>query len=142
MSAPDAGFEFQEHTADVKLHVWGDTLAALFQAAATGFYRLIGELVSTDVGETVTIELQAPDATDLLHDWLAELLFRFDTRHLHISEIEFAQISDAYLSATGQGRRVDLERSRFDSEIKAVTYHGLEVKQRRGRYEATVILDL
>ena len=142
MSAPDAGFEFQEHTADVKLHVWGDTLAAMFRAAAQGFYRLIGELVLTDARETVTIELEAPDATDLFHDWLAELLFRFDTRRLHISEIVFAQISDASLSATAQGQRVDLERSRFDSEIKAVTYHGLEVKHRRGRYEATVILDL
>ena len=142
MNATDSGFEILEHTADLKLHAWGGSLEALFRSAAEGLYHVIGELVVTGQAETVSIEIEAPDATDLFHDWLAELLFRFDSACVHIEPDRFDRIDACGLVVRAQQRRIDPVRSQFNAEVKAVTYHGLHVEQRAERYEATVILDL
>ena len=103
---------------------------------------MLGELRAAEVAEPLVIRLQAPDATDLLHDWLAELLFLFEARRLWVDQIAFDRLDETSVSARGRGRRVDVKRSRFDGEVKAVTYHGLHVQRRGERFEATVILDL
>jgi SHS2 domain-containing protein len=137
-----SGFEILEHTADLKLRAWGGSLEGLFRSAAEGFYYVIGDLVLTGESQAVSIELEAPDATDLFHDWLAELLFRFDARRVQLAAMQFDRIDDHRLVVRAQQRRIDPARSRFNAEVKAVTYHGLAVEERQGRYEATVILDL
>jgi SHS2 domain-containing protein len=142
MNADRAGFELLEHTADVKLHAWGDTLAALFRSAAEGLYAVIGEITLTERAAPATITICAPDVTDLFHDWLAELLFLFEAQRVKVADIEFPTITDTELAATVRKHGVDLTGSRFDGEVKAVTYHGLRVQRRSGRHEATVILDL
>lgn len=142
MQSSDSGYEFLEHTADVKLHVWGPTLEDLFSVAAEGFYHLLGELTPAGDGERLRIEIQAPDLTDLFHDWLAELLFRFDTHGQRVEGISFSTITDGRLVAEGRAWPVDAAASTFDAGVKAVTYHGLDVTERAGRFEATVILDL
>jgi SHS2 domain-containing protein len=142
MEPARSGYEFLEHTADVKLHVWGPTLERLFAVAADGFYHLLGELTPAGDGERLRIELQAPDLTDLLHDWLAELLFRFDTHGQCVEDFFFQEITNNRLVVEGRVWPVDAARSRFDSGVKAVTYHGLDVTKQAGRFEATVILDL
>ena len=74
MNATDSGFEILEHTADLKLHAWGGSLEALFRSAADGLYHVIGELVVTGQAETVSIEIEAPDATETLQRAMAGLL--------------------------------------------------------------------
>ncbi len=142
MPLSNAGYEYLEHTADVRLRVWGATIQELFAVAAEGFYHLLGELAPAGGDERLRIELQAPDLTDLFHDWLAELLFRFDTHGQRVQDISFPEITDCRLTAECRAWRVDAARSRFDSGVKAVTYHELCVTRRAGRFEATVILDL
>jgi SHS2 domain-containing protein len=142
MNADRAGFELLEHTADVKLHAWGDTRSALFRAAAEGLYSVIGEINLSERAAPATVTIRAPDVTDLFHDWLAELLFLFATQRVKVSDIEFSTITDTELDATVRKVGVDCAGSRFGGEVKAVTYHGLHVERRGGRHEATVILDL
>jgi SHS2 domain-containing protein len=142
MGANESGFEFLDHTADVKLHAWGPSLEALFRAALDGFYQLLGDLHLTDDTEPVTIDVEASDPTYLLHDWLAELLYVFDTDGRQITDIEFVAMTPQRVTVTGAARQIDGDRSNFDAGVKAVTYHGLDVRFEDGRYDATVILDL
>jgi SHS2 domain-containing protein len=142
MTQQDAGFEFLDHTADVKLRVWGPSLEDLFRQALAGFYQLLGQLESSADTQPVTIDIDAPDATDLLHDWLAELLFIFDTHGRRVENVEFDELNCTRIAASGLARRIDFERSRFDAGVKAVTYHGLAVERHGDTFEATVILDL
>ena len=46
------------------------------------------------------------------------------------------------VSATLRGQRVDLATHPIERVVKAVTYHGLEVRKTKGGFEARVILDL
>ncbi len=142
MNASKAGFEFLDHTADVKLHVWGASLEELFHQALHGFYQLLGQIETTDDVQPTTVDIEAPDETDLLHDWLAELLYVFDSHGRQITDVEFVEMNRQRVTASGAARKIDFQRSRFDAGVKAVTYHGLEVQFHDGRFDATVILDL
>lgn len=142
MKHAPAGFELRDHTADIALYVWGDSRGALFRAAADGLYATIGELVVRGESRTESLRLEAGDIESLLQDFLSELLFRFETKAVRISDFAFRRLDDTVLDAAMRVAEVDQRASLFDREVKAVTYHDLNVIERDGRYEVTLILDI
>ena len=76
MSKP---YEFFDHTADIGVHVAGRTLQELFINAARAMYEALGDLQKTEDKRQRAVELRAESREDLLHDWLAELLYELET---------------------------------------------------------------
>src|SRR5213594_2715816 len=130
-----AAYEFFEHTADIGVRVYGATLAELFENAARAMYEVLGELRKTEDRKQKTEELQAKSLEDLLHDWLAELLFEVEANHVLYDEIEI-EVGAGKLTASLRGGTIDFARSQTNEEIKAVTYHQLHVKQLPEGWEA------
>jgi SHS2 domain-containing protein len=144
MATPNTGFELREHTADVALYVWGDRPEDLFASAADGFYAALGQLepAGQPLLQPYEIILTAPDRADLLADFLSELLFVFASRHARLAELQFPELTESYLRATGRLQPLEMERSTFDGEVKAITRHNLAIKTSGGRLETTIILDI
>lgn len=143
MEKPTGGFELRDHTADIALYVWGDALPCLFRAAADGLYATIGELHALESrGRCDSLRLHAPDAESLLHDFLAELHFRFETKGVILTDVEFRRLDETTLDATARESPIDRDRSIFDREVKAVTMHDVRIERHCGRYEVTLILDI
>ena len=138
----DSGFDIREHTADIVLSAWARTTEGLFRAGAEGLYAVLGELQLLEKTERIRIELAAPDLTDLYHDWLAEILFLFETRHIRIKTLQFETLDDTMLCVSATAVAICMERSMFDCDVKAVTYHELEITNAEGRLDASVVLDL
>lgn len=69
-------FEFIEHTADLGLRVYGTTLEDLFKNYATILFNLLTDHRPKNI-ITKKITLQAQTLTELLADWLNELLSLF-----------------------------------------------------------------
>jgi SHS2 domain-containing protein len=138
----DAGFELREHTADLALYAWGASLESLFIAAADGLYAAIGTLAFSGNGEPDQLDIQANDTTNLLQEFLSELLFRFETRDVALTDLRIDELTDTRLRAATTRRTIDPDRSVLDREVKAVTYHDLEIVDRAGRLEVTVVLDI
>lgn len=136
-------FELFDHTADVGLRIRAADLNGLFAEAARGLFSLIVENMD-DVrpGRQYTFCLKAENPTDLLCDWLAELLFVFDTKHLLFVEFDVRINSEHTLEATAHGEPVDETRHRLDHEVKAITYHGLTVRRDGPGWMAEVIVDI
>jgi SHS2 domain-containing protein len=87
--------------------------------------------------------MAAGTTEDLLHDWLAELLFEAESRRVMYDQFRFTRIGPASLVCELGGRTIDFQRSQATEEIKAVTYHRLRVEQLPGGgWEATVIFDV
>ena len=134
--------EFFEHTADIGVRVRGATLSDLFVNAARAMYEALGELKKTGDRKQKTVELPAATLEDLLHDWLAELLFEIEANHVLYDEMKIA-IVPGRLTASLSGGSVDFARSHTNEEIKAVTYHQLSVEQLPDQsWRATVIFDV
>ena len=139
MAAP---YEFFEHTADIGVHVFGTDLPELFTNAARAMYVALGELKKTGERRQKTVDLQAGSLEDLLHDWLAELLFEVEAKHVLYDEMELV-VAPGKLTAALRGGVIDFSRSQTNEEIKAITYHQLRVEQLAdGSWRATVIFDV
>lgn len=139
-----SGFELFEHTADVGLRVRADSAERLFIEAARGLFSLIVENPEAIRPQrSINIELQAEDLVGLFVDWLRELIYRFETEHLLLSEFRIELSDDRrQLRADCRGETADWSRHLPDNELKAVTYHGLKVEQTPDGWEAEVIFDI
>ena len=136
-------YEFFEHTADIGAHVYGATLPELFVNAARAMYAALGELRKGEERREKSVRLQAESVEDLLHDWLAELLFEVEAHHVLYDKFEVGELRLGRMVATVRGGVIDFAQSRLKGEIKAVTYHQLKVEQLPDdSWRATVIFDV
>ncbi len=135
-------YETFEHTADIGLRARAADLDTLFAEAARAFFSIIVENYG-DVRAVneYSLSVEADQLDDLLYDWLAELLYLFDTEHVLLCEFNVT-LCDGSLTATVRGEPIDPERHHLDMDVKAITYHELKVEQDRDGYLAEVIVDL
>ncbi len=134
--------EVFEHTADLGLRVRARTLQELLVEAARGFLSIIvDDPEDVQPTERVTIDVTGTDPAYLLFDWLNELLYLFDTRKLLLCEFD-VRINAAGVHADARGETLDTARHRAAHEVKAITYHGLSVKQVGETWEASAIVDI
>ncbi len=121
-------YELIEHTADVGVKAYGKTLAEAFEHAAIGMFDIItDESAIQPIGE-YTIVLEAPDLEQLLVDWLSQLLFLNGAYDLVFGRFEVT-LTGMNLSARVFGEKYDTKKHRMGVEIKAVTYHMLQVHE-------------
>ena len=145
LEASDAGYVFLEHTADVGVKAWGPTPAAAFAAAARGMYALTldGDPAgATGPSATYAISVSGATWADLLVNWLAELLFQFSVEGLVGQAFAFSACAPPLCSAHVTGCILDEEGLVEGGEIKAVTYHQLEVEVHPDRTTVQVVFDI
>lgn len=132
-------YEVFEHTADAGIRAFGESPKELFENAAYGMFDLMTDVSAVrPVGE-VRVEVEAHDLESLLVNWLSELLYLHDADNVFFVEFD-VEVKGLGLSAKARGEEVDRERHRLKAQVKAVTYHMLEVNPDEGY--ATVILDI
>ena len=136
-------FEYIEHTADAGILVRGDSLQSLFTNAAQGLFEMIAVVETVDEIETIDVNVKSESVEMLLVTWLDELVFRHETEELFFKRVEISSISETELSAKVYGESTNYDKHVVYTEIKAVTYHQLYVRQEPdGNWEAQVIFDL
>jgi SHS2 domain-containing protein len=135
-------YETFEHTADIGLRARAADLDTLFAEAGRAFFSIIVENYDeVRAAEEYLISVDADQRDDLMYDWLAELLYLFDTEHVLLCEFDVT-VRDRSLTATVRGEPIDPDRHRLDMEVKAITYHELKVQQDGDGWLAEVIVDL
>lgn len=137
-------YEVFEHTADVGIRCRASTLDELFAEAGRGLFSvMVANLEAVRPAEPSRVELAGASGRldDLLFDWLAELLYRFDTRRQLFSRFD-VRVHDTGLEATAWGESMDRTRHEMEREVKAITYHGLKVEHQPDGWLAEVIVDI
>jgi SHS2 domain-containing protein len=86
--------------------------------------------------------LEAPDLEQLFVDFLSELLFLNSAQNLVFGffKVELDEKKNG-LSAKIFGEKFDISKHKAGTEIKAVTYHMLEVRNKRP-YHVQVLFDI
>jgi SHS2 domain-containing protein len=135
-------YEIFEHTADVGIRVRAEGLEELFVDAARGLFSImVANVEGVRAVEEVTFQLRAANIEELLHDWLAELLYSFHARRLVLSDFNVC-VTDTLLSARSLGESIDPIRHEIGDEVKAITWHALKVEQTGDGWLAEVIVDV
>lgn len=140
-------FQEIDHTADVGLKIFGCDLSELFIHAAQGLFSLICDdeypWDSRQASTTsIHIRLYADTLPELLHDWLSELLYYHSIREIVFTRYEITVISQISINAIAYGSNYRENDTQYLQEIKAVTYHQLEVNEIPEGYRAQVIFDI
>ena len=135
-------FEILDHTADIGIIVYGEDLKALFENAGKAFFHLITDLrkVRRRIERKIIIEGESLDR--LMVDWLSELLYLHDVESLLFKEFKIESVGEDGLKAIAKGEPFQEGVHVIKTEVKAVTYHRIEVRQEKGRWRAQVIFDL
>jgi SHS2 domain-containing protein len=131
-----------EHTADLGLRVRAGSLNELFAEAGRALFSVIvDDLASVNQVREVKVELTGDEPEYLLFDWLKELLYFFDAEHLLLSRFE-VKVTESRVTGTAWGETLDPDRHALAHEVKAITYHGLNVERRPDEWLAEVIVDI
>jgi SHS2 domain-containing protein len=127
------------HTADVRLRVKAPSIPALFAEAARAMMIVMyGGCEAGSLTEELT--LSAGDQEELLHDFLSEILYLSDVRESVYCSFR-VKIEDTCLSATLNG--VPFDRNlHFGTEIKGVSYYGLQIVKEGESYATNILFDV
>jgi SHS2 domain-containing protein len=122
-------YELIEHTADVGVKAYGKTVAEAFEHAAEAMFDIITDESTIDSIGEYDIQLEAPDLEQLLVDWLSKLLFLNDAENLVFGKFQVT-IDANRLAARIFGEKYNKKKHKMGVEIKAVTYHILQVNKK------------
>ena len=136
--------EFIDHTADVGMAIEAGDLNDLFRSAAQG---LLGYIIANpqEIQAIVwdSTSIQADSLSELLVNWLNELIFLIETKHRVYQSFEVAINPErCELVARIAGEPLDSSRHQVDHEVKAVTRHEARVEQNPNGWQAQVLLDI
>ena len=138
-------YEYLEHTGDIGIRAYGNTLEELFINAAQGLLEAIANLSTVGTTTQIEIEVSAESLEELMVAWLDELNFRHEVEEIFFQRVEIREISEApcWLAAVAYGEPADFTKHIVYTEIKSITYHQLIVERTlENRWMAQVIFDL
>ena len=131
-----------EHTADMGITVTGTDLEDLFRKAAQSIIQIMLRNSRIKGNESLRISLDGEDLADLMVRWLGEILYLFDAEQKIVSDIRMLKVNPTHLEATVDVAAFRPDQNEIINEIKAVTYHQIEVTQKPEGWSARVIFDL
>ncbi|KAG8451614.1 hypothetical protein GDO86_003709 [Hymenochirus boettgeri] len=137
-------YEYLDHTADVQLHAWGNTLEEAFEQCAMAMFGYMTDIETVEPLDTVEVETEGDDLISLLFHFLDEWLYKFsadqffiprEVKVLHIDRIQFK------IRSIGWGEEFNLTKHPQGTEVKAITYSAMQIHEEE-KAEVFVIIDI
>lgn len=129
--------------ADIAFKVAASSPSALFEVSARALTDVMVDRRSLKGGVKKEISVKAEGLDGLFYDFLTELIVMKDVDSLLFKEFSVKVARDGKsLTCDMRGEPIDRERHRLRNDVKAVTMHMFGVKRERGRWVATVVLDI
>jgi SHS2 domain-containing protein len=142
-------YKLFDHTADIGVEISGRTKKELFASAANALFDiLIENLDSKGKSEEKTqkrqrtVTVNGLDVEDLLINYLREILYLFNGKGWVLSQCEIVESGNKRLVARLTGEPFNKKKHSVKTEIKAVTYSGLNVEKQKSGWRAWVIFDV
>lgn len=133
----DHGCEEVKHTADLALRVWAADFHSLLIQSAKGMYALIGVQQQHDHAVTQRLQLPKTSREVILVDFLNELVFLLEEEQQFFDHFNFND-EETLVTIEMKG----YQAISYDRQIKAVTFHNLEIIERQQRLETTITFDI
>jgi SHS2 domain-containing protein len=137
-------YEMVEHTGDLAMRLRAPHLCGLIE---TGIFAMRALLFEGTPGPDAPAQhgrarVSGVDREDVLVQALSEALHLMQGGALFPRTVRIEMPEDGEAKLWLEGVGADGKRLRQVAEIKAVTYHAVEIQQREGQLETLVVLDV
>ena len=134
-------FEYFEVTADIGFKAYGEDLNEAFENAGLAIFNIISNTDYITPSREISFDVTSEDEVSLLYDYLEELLFYHEVEFMLFSEFHVEIDENLNLKATIKGEDIDWDKHERKTEIKAITFHKMDVKKANS-VELQAIVDL
>lgn len=143
-------FEQLAHTADIQIRVYGKSVKELFRHAVIGMFQVVGpkasgcrieseRVVCDELPIIRDVETNSIDQSALIIDFLSDLLSLSDIHKEAYLDATIHEVSETDVRATVYGVKV----AGYEVvELKAVTYHGCEIKKVGNEWQVDIVFDI
>ena len=132
-------YEVLDHTADLMIKGYGSDLEECYANLAYGMLDQTVDLRDVTPSETREIDVTGFDDEDALYSFLSELLFIEAYENIVLKEFD-VKIDGLHITCTARGELLDRSKMRIRGEIKAVTFHMMDID--RDTPSVTVLFDV
>jgi len=130
-------------TSDVAFAAYGSNLNKVFANAALAMFEVIVNTRHVKPAREKKIEIRGHDLKSLLFNWLSELIFLFGSQNMVFSKFKVKiDEEELVLNAIAAGEKINAKKHELRTEVKAVTYHKMDVKKNGDVWRVQVILDI
>jgi SHS2 domain-containing protein len=136
----DKTYEILDHSADLKMRVFGNDLSEVFVNMALAVAKQQAPAQVSAKGAAEEIIIESSDLASLLVDWLSEILYCGEINKKVYTDFEITEFSENPPKIKAKIKGMPVGEKNID--IKAVTYHDLEIKKVNDHWEAVVIFDI
>ena len=138
-------FRYIEHVSDAMVEAYGRTLGEALAHSARALVNLVCNVSKVDPHEIVSIETTGFDRKSLLYNWLEKVLLvlLIDNIILAKFEVKIKRHKDKYhLFSTCKGDNFLRQKHEYKVEVKAITYHGMKISDKKGKVIIRFLVDL
>lgn len=135
--------QYLEHATDAFILVTAPSLTDAFTLAGQSVVDTTLDKKTIEEKEQRTLKVSGKDLSYLLFNWLEEVNYQLITEGFAIARfsLEISKNSTYKLKSTIFGEPINLKKHHFKVEIKAPTFHMMEIKQ-NGQVTMRFLLDL
>ena len=145
-------YDYFDVTADIGFYAYGNSLEEAYENAGLAMFNVITDISKVKKEESREFEIVSEDLVSLLYDYLEELLFLQDTEFLFFSDFKIniekivddgsSDLENYKLTCFAYGEEINWNIHTPKSEVKAITFHKMCVKEDKGIFRLRAILDL
>ena len=133
------------YVVDIQLHSWGSTMKEAFEQVGIAMFGYMTELDTVEYLKSFEINAKGHDLDSLLFHFLDELLVTFSIEeYLLFKDIVITEFDSKnfVIKAIGYGEHMDLSKHPQGTEVKAITYSAMQIKQTDEKCECWVVVDI
>lgn len=148
MSSISRRFRYLDHMTDAVIEAYGRTLDEAFENSAFGLVNTMFDLKRVSSTQAINIQAKGYDLRSLLYDWLEKVLLTILVENMLVVVFKvkiYENINNDngyFLSGIAKGEYINPKKHRYKVEIKAVTYHEMDVIQEKNKVITRFLLDL
>lgn len=132
-------YKILDHRADLEIEIIGRNKKEIFQNALLAVRDYLSPIFLKETRKVKRdIKIESIDLPTLLIDFLNEVIYLSEVKKESYTKIEFGELSEKRLKGTLYGEKV----GGFSREIKAATYHNLQLKRKKGVFKTKVLFDV
>jgi SHS2 domain-containing protein len=131
-------YEILDHTADLKIKVFGDSMKSIFENSVAAISDLIIDSSNMECSIARKIQIKENNCGDMLIRLLNDILFYLETENIIFCKSKF-EFYDGKLTGMLYGSRLNPGQE-YKDVIKAATYYNLSINPEQGY--AIIVLDV